>query len=100
MSAVAELAPRGHAFPPRRPSCRQPLTTSQYVVDSSPLVPRGPPGIDYLSMQGSADAPRVDLDAAPRRLGFGSAVRALRRRAGLSLNELARRAGVDPAYVH
>ena len=31
---------------------------------------------------------------------FGPAVRALRRRRGLSLNELARRAEVDPAYVH
>jgi transcriptional regulator with XRE-family HTH domain len=32
--------------------------------------------------------------------GFGPAVRALRGRAGLSLNELARRAAIDPAYVH
>lgn len=32
-------------------------------------------------------------------LRFGPAVRALRRRAGLSMHELARRAGVDPAYV-
>jgi transcriptional regulator with XRE-family HTH domain len=31
---------------------------------------------------------------------FGVAVRALRLEAGLSLNELARRAGVDPAYIH
>jgi transcriptional regulator with XRE-family HTH domain len=31
---------------------------------------------------------------------FGAAVRALRTDAGLSLNELARRAGVDVAYVH
>jgi transcriptional regulator with XRE-family HTH domain len=31
---------------------------------------------------------------------FGELVRALRVRAGLSLNQLARRAGVDPAYVH
>src|SRR5437870_1530429 len=33
-------------------------------------------------------------------LAFGSAVRARRLQAGLSLNELARRAGVAPAYVH
>jgi transcriptional regulator with XRE-family HTH domain len=33
-------------------------------------------------------------------LAFGAAVRALRRERGLSLNELARRAGVDPAYIH
>jgi transcriptional regulator with XRE-family HTH domain len=31
---------------------------------------------------------------------LGQAVRDLRLQAGLSLNELARRAGVDPAYVH
>ena len=31
---------------------------------------------------------------------FGATVRALRLDAGLSLNELARRAGVDPAYIH
>ncbi|HEY2593459.1 MAG TPA: helix-turn-helix transcriptional regulator [Chloroflexota bacterium] len=31
---------------------------------------------------------------------FGARVRALRLDAGLSLNELARRAGVDPAYIH
>ena len=31
---------------------------------------------------------------------FGAAVRELRLEAGLSLNELARRAGVDPAYIH
>ncbi|MBV9326995.1 MAG: helix-turn-helix transcriptional regulator [Chloroflexi bacterium] len=31
---------------------------------------------------------------------FGARVRAVRLEAGLSLNELARRAGVDPAYIH
>jgi len=31
---------------------------------------------------------------------FAAAVRALRLRAGLSLNELARRTGIDPAYLH
>jgi transcriptional regulator with XRE-family HTH domain len=31
---------------------------------------------------------------------FGARVQALRLQAGLSLNELARRAGVDPAYIH
>ena len=31
---------------------------------------------------------------------FGAAVRRLREQAGLSLNELARRARVDPAYIH
>jgi transcriptional regulator with XRE-family HTH domain len=31
---------------------------------------------------------------------FGAAVHAHRLRAGLSLNQLARRAGVDPAYIH
>jgi transcriptional regulator with XRE-family HTH domain len=33
-------------------------------------------------------------------LAFGATVHALRLAAGLSLNELARRAGVDPAYIH
>jgi transcriptional regulator with XRE-family HTH domain len=31
---------------------------------------------------------------------FGAAVRAQRTTSGISLNELARRAGVDPAYIH
>ena len=31
---------------------------------------------------------------------FGAAVHALRLASGLSLNHLARRAGVDPAYIH
>src|SRR5215510_9594596 len=31
---------------------------------------------------------------------FGTAVHHLRLEAGLSLNQLARRAGVDPAYIH
>jgi transcriptional regulator with XRE-family HTH domain len=33
-------------------------------------------------------------------LEFGARVHALRLQASLSLNELARRAGVDPAYIH
>ncbi len=37
------------------------------------------------------------LDAEAMALAFGAAVRLLRQQAGLSLNELARRAGVDPA---
>ena len=41
-----------------------------------------------------------ELDAEAIALAFGATVRALRLNAGLSLNELARRAGVDPAYVH
>jgi transcriptional regulator with XRE-family HTH domain len=42
------------------------------------------------------------VPAEPERvaLAFGAAVHALRREAGLSLNQLARRAGIDPAYVH
>src|SRR5215469_7290124 len=42
---------------------------------------------------GPAREPRIGHD-------FGALVRALRLEAGLSLNELARRAGVDPAYIH
>ena len=41
-----------------------------------------------------------DLDAEAIALAFGAAVRARRLQAGISLNELARRAGVDPAYIH
>ena len=33
-------------------------------------------------------------------LAFGATVQAWRQQAGLSLNQLARRAGIDPAYVH
>ena len=42
----------------------------------------------------------IDLEAESIALAFGAAVRSLRLQAGLSLNELARRAGVDPAYIH
>src|SRR5438270_3611369 len=38
------------------------------------------------------------VDAGGR--AFGAAVHQLRLGAGVSLNELARRAGVDPAYIH
>jgi transcriptional regulator with XRE-family HTH domain len=41
-----------------------------------------------------------DIEAEAIALAFGAAVRRLRQDAGLSLNELARRAGVDPAYIH
>ena len=41
-----------------------------------------------------------DLDSEAIALAFGAAVHTLRAAAGLSLNELARRAGVDPAYIH
>jgi transcriptional regulator with XRE-family HTH domain len=42
----------------------------------------------------------ADLEAEAIALAFGAAVHTLRLHAGLSLNELARRSGVDPAYVH
>lgn len=42
----------------------------------------------------------TDLESEAIALAFGAAVRTLRQQAGLSLNELARRAGVDPAYIH
>ncbi len=45
-------------------------------------------------------APHEDLDNEAIALAFGATVRSLRTQAGLSLNELARRAGIDPAYVH
>jgi transcriptional regulator with XRE-family HTH domain len=41
-----------------------------------------------------------DLEAEAIALTFGAAVRRLRLQVGISLNELARRAGVDPAYIH
>ncbi len=42
----------------------------------------------------------IDVQTAEVQARFGAVLRALRRRAGLSLNELARRADVDVAYVH
>jgi transcriptional regulator with XRE-family HTH domain len=51
----------------------------------------------------NANTTRVDIvdEVAPREAElFGAAVHALRLEAGLSLNQLARRAGVDPAYIH
>jgi len=41
-----------------------------------------------------------DLDAEAIALAFGATVHALRLQVGISLNELARRARVDPAYIH
>lgn len=41
-----------------------------------------------------------ELEGEAIALAFGASVRALRTSAGISLNELARRAGVDPAYIH
>jgi transcriptional regulator with XRE-family HTH domain len=42
----------------------------------------------------------ADHETEALALAFGAAVRALRLADGLSLNGLARRAGVDPAYIH
>ena len=42
----------------------------------------------------------ADPEAEAIAVAFGAAVRLLRQEAGISLNELARRAGVDPAYIH
>src|SRR5437773_2042972 len=52
--------------------------------------------------RGSARAAPADaeLESEAIALAFGTTVRALRAHAGISLNELARRAGVDPAYIH
>jgi transcriptional regulator with XRE-family HTH domain len=63
-----------------------PLTASQYA--RPPGVDAGA-SIDWQSMTEEADA-----------RGFGAAVHAHRQRLGVSLNQLARRAGVDPAYIH
>jgi transcriptional regulator with XRE-family HTH domain len=41
-----------------------------------------------------------DLESEATALALGATVHALRLECGLSLNELARRAGVDPAYIH
>ena len=49
---------------------------------------------------GRATAPADELEAEAIALAFGATVRALRVQVGISLNELARRAHVDPAYVH
>jgi transcriptional regulator with XRE-family HTH domain len=40
------------------------------------------------------------LESRAIALAFGATVRALRLQVGLSMNELARRAGVDAAYIH
>jgi transcriptional regulator with XRE-family HTH domain len=42
----------------------------------------------------------IASETTPDGVDFGAAVRALRLRRGLSLNQLAHRAGVDPAYIH
>ncbi len=57
-----------------------------------PFVPRYDVVIDELSM--------TDASNPDEQVRFGAVLRALRLRAGLSLNELARRADVDVAYVH
>ena len=49
---------------------------------------------------GRATAPADELKAEAIALAFGATVRALRVQVGISLNELARRAHVDPAYIH
>jgi transcriptional regulator with XRE-family HTH domain len=51
-------------------------------------------------MPSRATGVAADLDAEAIALAFGATVHALRVGAGISLNELARRAGIDPAYVH
>ncbi len=48
----------------------------------------------------AAAAAGDDLESEAIALAFGATVHALRLQAGISLNELARRAGVDPAYIH
>jgi transcriptional regulator with XRE-family HTH domain len=48
----------------------------------------------------AAAAAADDLESEAIALAFGAAVHALRLNIGISLNELARRAGVDPAYIH
>ena len=42
----------------------------------------------------------ADIEAESIALAFGATVKRLREQSGFSLNELARRAGVDPAYIH
>lgn len=49
-------------------------------------------------MTASLRAPLVPVD--PDGLDFGSILRRLRIRAGLSQNQLARHSGIDPAYVN
>src|SRR5258707_5746830 len=49
---------------------------------------------------GAGAAAGDDLESEAIALAFGATVHALRIQVGISLNELARRAGVDPAYIH
>ena len=78
-------------------TCCQCRSAVRDVVDGS---------IDWKSMaprrraSASAAAASDDLESEAIALAFGATVRALRLQAGISLNELARRAGVDPAYIH
>jgi transcriptional regulator with XRE-family HTH domain len=51
-------------------------------------------------MVGRSSSAAEDLESEAIALAFGATVHALRLDAGISLNELARRAGVDPAYIH
>src|SRR5436305_3994840 len=50
--------------------------------------------------QGRGGVAGDDLESEAIALAFGATVHALRIQAGISLNELARRAHVDPAYIH
>jgi transcriptional regulator with XRE-family HTH domain len=47
-----------------------------------------------------APAAADDLESEAIALAFGATVHTLRLQVGISLNELARRAKVDPAYIH
>ncbi len=73
-----------------------PLLRILSAIDHQSIArPRFAATIDWLSMA----LPDVRARDAIG-LAFGATVRALRVDRGISLNELARRAGVDPAYVH
>src|SRR5258708_36568719 len=62
--------------------------------------PRAGAGAAAGAGAGPGAAAGDDLESEAIALAFGATVRALRLHAGISLNELARRAGVDPAYIH
>src|SRR5438128_287673 len=65
-------------------------------------MPSAAAGRDSASNSNSDSDSESDSDSDSEAIAraFGAAVHALRLQVGISLNELARRARVDPAYVH
>src|ERR1700730_4483513 len=85
-AVVSRQVARGHRTPP--------LTVCQWPTLCG-AVAGGT--IDWKSMAPATES-EIELEAIA--LAFGATVHALRLHVGISLNELARRAKVEPAYIH